>query len=423
VTVAKASHALSWSAASLSGGGEHKLQPCSVPDNARILGLASLASHVICVESRSRRFFWLRPGEVDIDPLDFSSAESEPDEIVDVVSVGDQFWLFGQSSSEVWYASGQSDQPFMRAQGRAFSQGIVPGTAALVQDAVMVVGQDKVAYSIAGAPNRVSHHGIEEKLRAWLDEVTPEPAPFTPPSDPEDPNGPNPGALTAGTAEATAQSDTRVLLSATPASGGVQPYRYQWYVSTASGVTGVKLHGATGLRAEHTGLAPASTWYYTLMVLDASGEMKPYAQQAATTLQAGASAATLSVVVADGAILDGSAPAMFTAHYTAALVTGASIRISRRVGFGAWAIVLDGETNAPGSLTDAIPDGWSNVPPGYAATESVSYLLEVRDSGNAVYSTAGPIAAGVLVSGSVESGGSGSGSGGNGGGFFPVEIE
>lgn len=163
---------LSWGAGTLTGAsGGHELVQCSVPDGSSIIDLASLASHVICVEGDSRRFFWIRPGEVDIQPLDFSSAESEPDHIVNVASVGDQFWLFGQSSTEAWYASGDANQPFLRAQGRAFSQGIIPGTLAQVDDTIMVVGRDHVVYRIVGSPERVSHHGIEERIRKWQDAV------------------------------------------------------------------------------------------------------------------------------------------------------------------------------------------------------------------------------------------------------------
>jgi len=165
------SAAIAWGAGTLENGGDHELKACSVPDDVGISDLATLASHIICVEGDSRRFWWIRPGEVDIDGLDFSSAESEPDYIVNVVTIGDQFWLFGQSSTESWYASGDVDQPFFRTQGRAFSQGILPATIARVQEAIMVIGQDMVAYRIAGSPERISHHGIEEKIRLWQESL------------------------------------------------------------------------------------------------------------------------------------------------------------------------------------------------------------------------------------------------------------
>lgn len=162
---------LAWDAATLENGGGHALKPVSVPDGVPIVDLATLASFIICVQGASHKFLWIWPGEVHIEPLDFSSAESEPDHIVNVVVVGDQFWLLGQSSTEVWYASGDGEQPFVRTQGRAFSQGVIPGTVAKVQDTLIVIAQDRVAYRIAGAPERVSHHGIEEKIRLWQENL------------------------------------------------------------------------------------------------------------------------------------------------------------------------------------------------------------------------------------------------------------
>lgn len=160
-----------WTGATLAGGGGHSLQLVATPDNIPFVDLATLASHILCAEANSRRFFWIRPGEVVVDALDFSSAESDPDHIVNIAAVGDQLWIFGQSSTEAWYASGDAEQPFLRAQGRAFSQGIIPGTFARIQETIVVIGQDRVAYRIAGVPERVSHHGIEEKIRLWQESL------------------------------------------------------------------------------------------------------------------------------------------------------------------------------------------------------------------------------------------------------------
>jgi len=171
IAVSETGAGTSWSAATLEGGGGHALHESTVPDDIGIVDLATLASYVICAEAASRRFFWIRPGEVNIDALDFSSAEAEPDEIVNLLVAGDQLWIFGQSSTESWYASGNADQPFLRSQGRAFSQGVISGTVARIQDTIVVVGQDRVVYRIAGGPERISHHGIEELLRRWQAEV------------------------------------------------------------------------------------------------------------------------------------------------------------------------------------------------------------------------------------------------------------
>jgi PKD repeat protein len=147
----------------------HELKTCAVPDDVPISDLITINSYVIAAQAASRKFFYIPPDETDIDALNFYSMEAEPDQIVNLLAVGDQVWIFGQSSSEVWYPTGDAEDPFARAQGRAFSQGILPGTLARVQDNIVVVGQDRVAYRIVGGPERISHHGIEEMLRQWAE--------------------------------------------------------------------------------------------------------------------------------------------------------------------------------------------------------------------------------------------------------------
>lgn len=74
--------------------------------------------------------------------------------------------------------------------------------------------------------------------------------------------------LRPGTATAT-PGDGEVTLSATGASGGVPPYRYQWYAST-DGTRGTAIAGATGLSFKDAGLTNGVTRYYTLEVTDSA---------------------------------------------------------------------------------------------------------------------------------------------------------
>lgn len=156
---------ISWTGATLAGGGVEQLNGVVVPDDLGIVSLATLASFALCVISNSQRFYWIRPGEVIIDALDFAEAESEPDQIIEAVRVGDSVYMLGQTSTEVWYASGDGDAPFIRQQGLAFSQGVLPGTVARFRSQLTVVADDGIVYEVAGGPSRVSNNGIEEHIR------------------------------------------------------------------------------------------------------------------------------------------------------------------------------------------------------------------------------------------------------------------
>jgi hypothetical protein len=51
------------------------------------------------------------------DALMYATAESDPDNLVSVVSCRKEIWLLGSRSYEVWYNSGNADFPFDRVQG------------------------------------------------------------------------------------------------------------------------------------------------------------------------------------------------------------------------------------------------------------------------------------------------------------------
>lgn len=168
-TTVVAGAGLAWSGATFAGGGAHALQGVATPDDVGIVSLATLASHVIAVVSGSQRFYFIRPGEITIRALDFAEAESEPDQILQALTVGDQVYLFGQSTTERWYTTGDVDLPFQPVMGSAFSRGIIEGTAVKLGTDVLLVGDDQVVYRVSGGGAvPVSTNGIEEQVRVAL---------------------------------------------------------------------------------------------------------------------------------------------------------------------------------------------------------------------------------------------------------------
>lgn len=140
------------------------------PDDVGIVSVAFVSSYVICVVAQgydmNGRFYWIEPAETTIDPLNFATAERAPDPIYSVRAVGDQFWLLGTNSTEVWYPTGDLDAPFARVQGRLFDRGVWGGTDAQIKDSVMLVDNDGIVYRITGGgPQRVSNNSIEERIR------------------------------------------------------------------------------------------------------------------------------------------------------------------------------------------------------------------------------------------------------------------
>jgi hypothetical protein len=174
-TVVSGTH-VSWGATTLQNGGIDALQGVAVPDGVGIRSLTEVSSYVLASVADSQKVFFVQPGAVVIDPLDFFEKEASPDNVLAMRTVGDQALIMGESSAENWYATGDSNAPFAPIEGRVYQRGIIDGSPCIVGDSVMVIGDDGVAYEIGYRPgstaewgvHRISNHGIEERIRRQI---------------------------------------------------------------------------------------------------------------------------------------------------------------------------------------------------------------------------------------------------------------
>jgi len=168
LTTSETSANLSWAAVTLLGGGVHGLSGVEVPDGLPPVSITVLKSYVIVALGNTDRFYFIEPGAVVIDPLNFATAESQPDDTLDVVTIGDTVMFVGEGSTEVWYPTGDQNNPFAPVAGRVYDRGGVEGTVVNVKGQVFLVGPENVVYAIGGSAARVSNHGVEEMIRLAL---------------------------------------------------------------------------------------------------------------------------------------------------------------------------------------------------------------------------------------------------------------
>jgi hypothetical protein len=122
--------------------------------------------YVIGAVANKDRFYWLQPGALTFNALDFATAERFPDKIMQVRAVGDEFWLLGEKSVEVWRATGDGIAPFNRIEGRVFNFGTFDGTAVRMKDtSVLMVADDGSVFDITGNPSQISNPAIAESIR------------------------------------------------------------------------------------------------------------------------------------------------------------------------------------------------------------------------------------------------------------------
>lgn len=160
---------IAWTAGTLTGGGTPGVSVVKTPNDVGIISLGYSASYIVAVPAQGEgingRFFWIPPGETTIDPLDFATAERAPDPIFDVVVFGDQFWLPGSNTTEVWYFTGNIDSPVLRLQGVTFDRGSWEGTAVHVKESMIITDSDGGVFQISGGLKRISNPSIEERIR------------------------------------------------------------------------------------------------------------------------------------------------------------------------------------------------------------------------------------------------------------------
>jgi hypothetical protein len=142
------------------------LAAITFPDSANVTAVGFLNGLFIFARAGSHRFYWSATNDArTIDGLDYASAESAPDELLDLYVINDGLWLLGSDTVEFWQYTGDADAPFSRVEGRLYKKGLIAtGCAAELDNTLFWWGSDNVIYRGAEVPMAVSDPSIEERL-------------------------------------------------------------------------------------------------------------------------------------------------------------------------------------------------------------------------------------------------------------------
>ena len=139
------------------------------PGAAGVSAVTAFDGYFIAALTNSARFYWSAVNDATSWPvLNFATAESHPDNLLDVLVINDQLALLGQESIEFWQPnpSGDANLPFTRINGLTYSKGVLNTGAAVYADNTLVwVGNDGIVYRRGSVPQRISDHGIEEQIQ------------------------------------------------------------------------------------------------------------------------------------------------------------------------------------------------------------------------------------------------------------------
>lgn len=140
--------------------------PVNMPDGVGVSSVAYVAGYFLLAQLESQRYYWLAPGDVDPDALNFASAENGPGNLVRLVRLLDEIWAFKEQTTEVLQLTGNLDAPFQPIAGRIYERGCAnKDTVHTLDNTLFWIGNDLVAYRADTTPLRISDHSMEERLR------------------------------------------------------------------------------------------------------------------------------------------------------------------------------------------------------------------------------------------------------------------
>jgi hypothetical protein len=140
----------------------------SFPDSASVRSITFVGERFVAARDGTGRFYWSDTLNGSAwDGLAYATAESSADELLDVFKVGEELWLVGETTVEPWFFSGTDpDAPYTRASGRLYQRGSLgTGCSAVLDNTLFTVGNDRIVYRFGQVPQRVSDHGIEERIQ------------------------------------------------------------------------------------------------------------------------------------------------------------------------------------------------------------------------------------------------------------------
>ena len=147
--------------------------PITDPDMPAISAVDYVDGYVVYAESGTQRWGCSKLYDGGVyDPLDVSSAEVWPDDIVTLRVDHRQVFLFGQERTETWWNSapqGGTVFPFERVSGGEIESGALARLGVAKQDNTLFwLADNRTIVKLQGqTPVRVSQHAVEEALAGY----------------------------------------------------------------------------------------------------------------------------------------------------------------------------------------------------------------------------------------------------------------
>lgn len=137
-----------------------------LPDDFQAAKVIEGASRFIVVRSGSGAFYFTPPLERTVDALDFATAESAADQLLDALFLDDILILFGKETVEFWPNTGDNNLPFQPLEGQVIERGIRATGCAAVFNGTFAWVTDENSVCVENERNIISNPGLNEKIAA-----------------------------------------------------------------------------------------------------------------------------------------------------------------------------------------------------------------------------------------------------------------
>lgn len=136
-----------------------------LPDGVLASSLAQIDGILLASHRDTQEIFFRLPGDTTWAALDKIVAVREPDPVLALRSLADLLWVFGSSSIEPFAPTGDIEAPLQRLDGASINRGCKDRDSIVQADNTLIfVGEDNIVYRLSNVPERISDHGIEERM-------------------------------------------------------------------------------------------------------------------------------------------------------------------------------------------------------------------------------------------------------------------
>lgn len=142
------------------------LSEVAFPDSASVIKVVEGASRFVAIRANSGKFYFTPPLGQTFDALDFATAESESDQLLDALFIDDALILFGSESGEFWPNTGDNNLPFQPLQGRTLERGIKATGCATSLGSTFAWVTDIGTVCVGDENNIISNPGLQARINA-----------------------------------------------------------------------------------------------------------------------------------------------------------------------------------------------------------------------------------------------------------------